>query len=104
MSTWFPETNVPTLPVVDLITARPGSSEEEVTGRELDECQIRWDFTHIYRLEVDRRKNLCSLLVKLIAQKASDLKGSDAHKMWSKVVKDPSWPDSVMAEEDLDEE
>ena len=106
MSTWFPETDLPTLPVVDLVTGRTGSSEEDVTGGDIDGCQIRWDFTKLFRLEIDRRKELCSFLVRMTSKKASDLKDSDAFKLWSRVAKDPGWPDNVMSdpEEDLDEE
>ena len=104
MATWFPEIDVPTLPVVDLVTARPGSSDDDVTPRDLDDCQIRWDFTHVYRLDTARRKDLCTLLVRLVAKKATYLKGSDSYKMWSRVSKDPVWPDSIMSEDDLDEE
>jgi hypothetical protein len=101
---WYAESDVPHLPVVDLVAGRPGASEEEITGKDIDDCQIMWDFVHLYRLEIDRRKDLCTMLVRLTAKVASDLKGSDAHKLWTKVSKDPDWPDRLMDEDDEDDE
>ena len=103
MSDWFPEIDVPTLPVVDLVTGRRGSSESEVTEQDLYDSQIRWDFISIYRLEPDRRKELCSLLSKLLS-KAPGLKGSDAAQLWSRVAKSPEWPDELMSPPDIEED
>jgi hypothetical protein len=106
MSDWFPRVDVPTLPVVDLVTGRRGSAEEEVVDQDLYDCQVRWDFVHVYRLDLDRRQELCTLLTKLIS-KAPEMKGSEIANMWAKVAKDPEWPDRVMAapeaQEDMDD-
>lgn len=102
MSSWFPDVDVPTLPVVDLITGRVDSSDDDVTSKDLDDSQIRWDFVKLYRLSLDRRKELCALLVRLTKKKAPDLQDSDAYKTWSKVEKDPSWPDRIMSDRDAD--
>lgn len=103
MSDWFPEIDVPTLPVIDLVTGRPGSNEAEVTPDDLFNCQVMWDFVHIYRLEPHRRRDLCKLLSKLVSR-TPELKESDAAKMWAKVAKSPEWPDDVMAPLDEDED
>ena len=99
MSNWFPSIDVPTLPVLDLITGRPGSSDSEVTAADMYGCQVRWDFIKIYRLEPSRRRELCSLRIKMSDKLSPDLKGSESYSLWDKVSKDPDWPDTLMSEQ-----
>jgi len=96
--------SVPTLPVIDLVTGRDDSVESDVTSRDIYGCQARWDFTHLLRMSVSRRKELCSLLVKLTPKTAPDLKDSDSFDLWSRVSDDPSWPDKLMNPEPETEE
>lgn len=90
--------NIPMLPVLDLVTGREGTSEDEVTEKDIYNCQIRWDFRKLARLSAERRKELCTLLNKMV-QKAPALKDGDSHRLWVKVAKDPEWPDRVMSED-----
>lgn len=87
--------DVPQLPVVDLITLRSGSKEDQVTEDEIYYAQYNWRLVKLYRLESDRRKQLCSLLVALTKKLAPDLKTSSAFRLWEKVAKDPEYPDTV---------
>lgn len=90
-------TQVPQLPVIDLITLRSGSREDQVTESDIYYAQWNWRLVKLYRLEEDRRKELCSLLVSLCKKVAPELKGSDSYSMWEKVAKDPTLPDSVFS-------
>lgn len=97
MSNWFDPPATPTLPVIDLISGVSGSSESSITEKDMYKCQARWDFVKIYRLDVGRRKDLCKKLVSLTKKLAPGLVGSQALTLWSRVAKDPSWPDQIMS-------
>lgn len=101
------------LPVVDLITGRKGSSADQVTIGDLYQAQYNWRTVSLYRLDPDRRKELCSLLTKLTENMAHSsprtanvdedeakaaavsLLDSDAFSLWKKVAKDPEYLDAI---------
>jgi len=87
--------DVPQRPVVDLITLRAGSREDQVTVDEVYYAQYNWRLVKLYRLEPDRRKELCKMLLSLAKKLAPELKDSDAFRLWEKVAKDPEYPDKV---------
>jgi len=89
--------DVPELPVVDLITLRRGSSDDQVTEDDIYYAQYNWRLVKLYRLAPDRRKDLCTLLVSLAKKLAPDLRGSDMVRLWAEVVKDPSMVDRVFS-------
>lgn len=89
--------DIPQLEVVDLITERPGSSEEQVTEDDLYWAQYNWRLVKLYRLTPERRKELCTLLISLVKKKAPDLVGSDLYKLWVDTAKDPSSVDRVFS-------
>lgn len=102
MSSLIPDgpIDVPQLPVVDLITGRQGSSESQVTEDNIYYAQYSWRALKIYRLDPERRVELCSLLVSLTKKLAPDLVGSDPYKLWEKVVKNPTYIDFVFGAKD----
>jgi len=102
MSSLTPEgsIDVPQLPVVDLITGRPGSKEEQVTENDMYYAQYNWRAVKLFRLDPDRRKDLCTLLTSLTKKLASDLVDSEAYALWSKVAKDPTYIDFVFGAKD----
>lgn len=91
---------VPRRPVLDLITGRVDAAENSVTAHDIYNCQIRWDFAKIYRLDLDRRAELCKELLKLMHKLAPELHDSDAGKLWKQVAQAPSWPDQAMSRAD----
>lgn len=94
--------SIPSLPVVDLVTRRPGSKQEQVTADHVYFAQYNWRLGKLYRLDPDRRKELCTLLVSLVKKLAPELKGSDAMQTWEKVAKDPTYPDKVFDVGDME--
>lgn len=94
--------DIPQLPVLDLITLRSGSKEDQVTEGEIYYAQYNWRLVKLYRLEPDRRKQLCTLLVSLTKKLAPDLKGSSAFKLWETVAKDPEYPDKIFDSRDME--
>jgi hypothetical protein len=96
------DVDVPQVPIVDLITLRSGSKEDQVTENEIYYAQYNWRLVKLYRLEPDRRKELCTLLVSLTKKLAPDLKGSEAYKLWEKVAKDPQYPDKIFDSRDME--
>lgn len=97
-----PDTDVAQVPVVDLITLRSGSKEDQVTASEIYYAQFNWRIVKLYRLDADRRKDLCTLLVSLTKKLAPELKDSDAFLLWEKVVKSPEYPDKVFDSKDME--
>jgi hypothetical protein len=96
------DTDVPQLPVVDLITLRSGSKADQVTADELYYAQYNWRVVKLYRLDADRRKELCTLLVSLAKKLAPELKDTDSFKLWEKVAKSPEYPDKVFDSKDME--
>lgn len=92
--------DVPQLPVVDLITGRQGSTESQVTEDNIYYAQYNWRALKLYRLDPDRRKEICSLLVSLTKKLAPDLVQSDAFSLWEKVAKNPTYIDFVFGAKD----
>jgi len=96
------DVDVPQRPVIDLITGRSGSKEDQVTASEIYYSQFNWRLVKLYRLEPDRRKEICTLLVSLTKKLAPELKGSIPYKLWEKVAKDPTYPDKVFDSGDME--
>lgn len=92
--------DVPQLPVVDLITRRAGSKEDQVNEGDVYFSQYNWRAVKLYRLEPDRRKEICVLLVSLAKKLAPELRGSEAYQLWEKVAKDPTYPDEIFNGQD----
>lgn len=96
----FAKRKVPQLSPIELVTLRPGTTEDSVTRLDIFHAQVIWGFDRIHNLDPDRRKELCPLLVKFAKKLAPELEKSDAFRLWAKCVQNPNYPDDVMKDVD----
>tara|TARA_R100000656_G_scaffold104176_1_gene76170 strand:+ start:204426 stop:204749 length:324 start_codon:yes stop_codon:yes gene_type:complete len=94
------------VPLPQLITFRDDTDEQHITDADLFAAQYRWQFRQLENLSIERRKDLCKLLLKQVKQRKLDkgkMANSSALFLWQKVADDPSWPDRLMNPDQMDE-